>query len=1293
MDPIMKRIGIGGAAALILLWTVVGCGEPAAPPGQPLTDDGVPDVSEDIPDIIPPEEVIPPPDVETEVIDVEPDVKPPPDVEPDVKPPPDCEGEFKEGGCACTDSEECVSGYCLLSSQGKVCADYCIESCPEGWECLPVALPGAGADVQFLCVERSVYLCQPCESNNDCAALGFEGLDKCVDYGDAGSFCGIDCTESQCPEGYQCQEDQCVATSGECSCQPLHIQLEAQTSCQVTNAVGTCPGSRFCAEDGLTACDATAPQAEICDGLDNDCNGEVDELAGGECTITNQYGSCPGTSTCVGAAEICQGTPPSSDVCDGLDNDCDGETDKGYPDLDEDGLANCVDPDDDNDNWEDEMDNCPLAANTDQLDTDLDGQGDACDPDDDNDLSPDSLDCEPKLKNVYPNAPEICDGLDNNCNTAVDEKSCEDSDYCTDDICDPVQGCSNPFNDAPCNDSNPCTIDDKCVLGQCNGAFLSCDDNNTCTDDSCDQLVGCKHVPNTVLCTDGNFCTVGDSCAGGACLSGTMLDCNDGNPCTLDTCDPNGGCEITASSGPCDDSNACTAQDTCVAGGCSGSFITCDDGNPCTLDSCDAATGCVTENTPGGVCSDGNDCTEADQCVDGSCQGTDMGCECAVDADCIANEDDDLCNGTLVCDMDTVPSTCELDPETIVTCTLPEGVSPACASISCNPETGGCELTISDDGTACTDNNACTGATGDTCQVGICKGDVVVCDDDNLCTNDSCDSATGCVQTPVAGFKECDDDDPCTPWDGCEGGFCKGQGAVDCDDDNVCTTDSCKAGEGCVHSSAAGATCNDGNACTTDGTCSAQGQCTNTSIVDCDDNNACTTDSCDAVTGCQHAALSDTACDDGDACTATDLCAAGNCVGSGQPNCDDQNSCTTDSCNSQGGCANTPTVGSACDDGNACTTAGTCNASGQCANTQTVGCNDQNVCTTDSCDVNTGCVNDKLTGTACDDGNACTATDACATGTCTGTGLVECNDDNTCTVDSCNEQSGCINTVQVAADCNDNNACTATSACNAGGFCVGSDPVVCTDNDVCNGVETCDPAQGCVNGTALDCEDGQSCTVDQCDALAGCSSTPDDVLCDDDVECTIDTCDAATGCQFTASDSLCDDTLFCNGTETCDADLGCQDGTAPTTDDTVACTVDACDDDTDQVTHTPDHSVCSDGDACTLDVCDAAGCSNPAADPGAPCDDGDGCTVNESCLDGTCLGGQACSEVGKLCSNGECVGGGTATVTCVSTHTTVSDANGSLELLVSPTTAGSDLFVDLFEVFFSALLDDVSGGN
>ncbi len=81
------------------------------------------------------------------------------------------------------------------------------------------------------------------------------------------------------------------------------------------------------------------PQVEVCDGLDNDCNGVVDNVSGGcVCAVNNEQRACgsnigeckAGIQTCIGGQwSACEGMQgPSVESCDGLDNDCDGEIDE-----------------------------------------------------------------------------------------------------------------------------------------------------------------------------------------------------------------------------------------------------------------------------------------------------------------------------------------------------------------------------------------------------------------------------------------------------------------------------------------------------------------------------------------------------------------------------------------------------------------------------------------------------------------------------------------------------------------------------------------------------------------------------------------------------------------------------------------------------------------------------------------------------------------------------------------------------------------------------------------------------
>src|SRR5207253_1670767 len=127
---------------------------------------------------------------------------------------------------------------------------------------------------------------------------------------------------------------------------------------------------------------------------------------------------------------------------------------------------------------------------------------------------------------------------------------------------------------------------------------------------------------------------------------------------------------------------------------------------------------------------------------------------------------------------------------------------------------------------------ACT--TGDTCGGGTCHpGSAVVCNDNNGWTGEAWSRATGCVFTHNTA--PCDDGNACTTGDTCGGGTCHAGSAVVCNDNNGCTDDSCNPATGCLFT-ANPARCDDGNACTTGDTCGG-GTCHAGSAVVCNDNN------------------------------------------------------------------------------------------------------------------------------------------------------------------------------------------------------------------------------------------------------------------------------------------------------------------------------------------------------------------------------------------------------------------------------------------------------------------------
>src|SRR5438093_1498371 len=364
------------------------------------------------------------------------------------------------------------------------------------------------------------------------------------------------------------------------------------------------------------------------------------------------------------------------------------------------------------------------------------------------------------------------------CLTAPPGTACPAGSICSDAACDAAGACRfTGFNTKPCDDGNACTVTDTCLLGSCAGTPRTCDDAHACTADSWDPATGCVNAPRPGPCDGHDACTTGDTCIGGSCV-GTRRSCDDGNVCTDDSCNPATGCVHTPNTASCDDLDACTTGDTCAGGRCVGSPRSCDDGNVCTDDACRPETGCV-HTANAAPCDDANACTTHDTCSGGKCVGG-------------------------------APPTCD------------DGN--VCTDDACQPDTG-CVHTPN--AAPCDDGDACT--TGDTCTGGSCTGALLSCDDGNPCTDDTCDSRTGCGHTLNTG--PCDGGDACTTDDTCTDGTCAGHGRLGCDDGNPCTDDACDSRTGCTHTPIDGP-CDDGDFCTTGDVCEA-GACVGTPSPPC----------------------------------------------------------------------------------------------------------------------------------------------------------------------------------------------------------------------------------------------------------------------------------------------------------------------------------------------------------------------------------------------------------------------------------------------------------------------------
>ncbi len=555
----------------------------------------------------------------------------------------------------------------------------------------------------------------------------------------------------------------------------------------------------------------------------------------------------------------------------------------------------------------------------------------------------------------------------------------------------------------------------------------------------------------------------------------------------------------------------------------------------------------------------------------------------------------------------------------------------ACTTDSCAGKEG-CKHTAL--GGACDDGNACT--SGDVCTAGVCKsGTALQCNDANPCTQDACLPASGCTNTVLDG-QSCDaDGDACTAGDACVGKVCTAGPVTGCDDKNACTIDSCDTKSGqCVHDPVTdGVACDDGTLCTVADSCQS-GKCKG-KAANCDDTNECTADTCLPATGCQHTPMNGP-CDDLNPCTLADTCDQGNCAPGKPVACNAGDACMIGKCDlNSGNCSYLPVgPGTPCDDANICTDLDTCSA-GNCSG-KAKNCDDNNACTMDSCDLSQGCVYAAQSG-PCSDGNACTVGDVCGAGKCTGN-AIDCDDGNACTQDSCVPASGCSHTtVPVGTPCSDNSQCTAVDVCN-GDQCAGV-LISCDDGNPCTD-DSCDAKAGCSHlANTAPCTDSNACTSGDVCKASLCVGAP--VNCADGNVCTLDACDPGLGCIFPAVAGNCDDKNACTSGDSCAA--GKCTGSAIVCNDNNVCTLDSCNI-AQGCVYTPQSVDCSDSNACTSgDTCSGGVCTGSAmsCDDNNPCTT-DSCNVNTGCAhanlaDGASCGANLTCQAG-VCAANKCTG-------------------------------------------------------
>jgi uncharacterized protein (TIGR03382 family) len=577
--------------------------------------------------------------------------------------------------------------------------------------------------------------------------------------------CRADGTGVQCDAG--------TADSPDCATQPDN------TPCTVTNAAnatvnGKC--SNFVCDPFLVQGTAI----EICNGLDDDCDGKIDEGLTG-CTCS------PQAELCNAADDNCDGHPDQTCTCS-----VGGATCKTGADC---GAGSCV---------------CvPLVRNC--------GTGTCLGTQTCGDTNGDGTFDTANGTWGACNAPQACTGTGPDCGI------CDGKDNDCDGVCDGFTlGCSDiqspggPSTDNPGDPANNPIPQNVCHPGQkscpqscagtnsfsaCSGEEKGCNPSqdgsvhcDLCDglDNDCDNKIDEDFVPSPCSSNCGVGMTV--------CMNG-HISC-DAMPATTDnTCDHiDDDCDGNFDEDwVCDSSAGCTGPNCCVCGSgttcekteCINGVPTCTTTQPIDPESCNCLDDdCDGKIDEGALCGGGADCVNC-QCAF-RCSPGEFPCplskKCSADNYCI----NDPCFGVTCPDMNGSKQACKDNGNNTASCVDICTVTTCADPLKCFPPTGDC---LPDDCTTYPDRCSAT----ENCVAGVCVGNPcsgVTCPADQYCESGNCINSCAGVDCPAG--KRCRlgvcETDPCPH--GCPyGKVCNDTSGVCVDD--PCTFRDCQKGQWC----------------------------------------------------------------------------------------------------------------------------------------------------------------------------------------------------------------------------------------------------------------------------------------------------------------------------------------------------------------------------------------------------------------------------------------------------------------------------------------------------------------